>query len=376
MKKQYLKKLYKRFLKLEKKYFFIDIKKHSTSLKGIKLSHSLLNQFFENFYKPTFFSFLQRVKFIVFCDNVFDFIKKTSTEDWKLWPYLKFLKEERIIKIKKDGRVVVSNSGILDLLPRPQKEKEIKQKIEKALGKKINSKEPTINFFKNYFKYSIKSQWDQMPISQISSVFLVKKILDYLPLYEKFLFVGDDDFISVILGIVDPKIKCTVVDSDEDLLQKIKILKEEFNLLIETKKVDVRKKKVLKGEFVGFLTNPIYTTSGVEKFVKYGVSHLGKNGGVVFLEVGDESIGNRFLFLQEFFTKQNLIVREVVLEKIFYPYIELYKEDEEIKMRMKEMVDEKVLMKSPKLSASLWVFEYLPFKPKKINFTLPMYAYL
>jgi len=92
--------------------------------------------------------------------------------------------------------------------------------------------------------------------------------------------------------------------------------------------------------------------------------------------VGGDDIGSRFLFLQEFFVKNNLIVKEVIPNKIYYPHIMLHKEDKEILKRFSLMIDEKVIRRSPRLGASLYIFNYLPFKPKKMKFKRPIYSYL
>ncbi|GAI54261.1 unnamed protein product, partial [marine sediment metagenome] len=96
---KYLKNLYEKFLKAEKEYFFIDTKKHSTSLKDLKLSGKVLNDFYKNYYKIPFLSFLKNVKQIIYSKNAFDFIAKEASEDWDLYRYLKLLTSEKIIKV-------------------------------------------------------------------------------------------------------------------------------------------------------------------------------------------------------------------------------------------------------------------------------------
>lgn len=373
----YLKNLYKKFLKLRKRYFSLDIRKNSTSLEALEVSEKKLGEFFDNYYKISFLSFLKDVKDIIYSKTAYDFVLSNSSDDWKLWPYLKFLQTERIIKVKKSGAVVLLKKDIAKAIPKPQTEDEIKEKIEKKLMTKVKEQEPVVNLFKKFRNFEVKAKWDQMPISQGSAIFVVKKILEKIPLNGKFLFVGDDDFISVVLAIAQPDIESLVIDADEQLLDCLNILAKKFNLKIETRKVDIRKEKSLGEKFIGFLTNPVYTEAGVKEFVKYGKEQLGEDGGVVFLEVGDEAIGNRFLFLQDFFTKNNLIINEIISGKVFYPYIELYKEDKEILKRLSSIgIDEKVIKNSPKLAASLWIFEYLPQKPKRVKFNKPIYAYL
>lgn len=373
--KNYLKKLYKNFLTFDKKNYFRDVK-YWFGVRELKLNQKILNEFYENYEKPPFFSFLKNVKDIVFAKNVFDFILKNAVEDWDLEKYLKFLEKNRVIKIKKEGKILLLEKEIKEKIPKPKSEREIKEKIEKRLKMKIKKGEPTINLFKKFQRFRVKAKWDQMPISQGSAIFLVKKILEYISLNKKFLFVGDDDFVSVILTLADPNLECMVIDIDEKLLESIDLLASKFNLKIETKKVDIRKQKSLKEKFVGFLTSPVYTLKGVKQFVGYGINQLGRDGGFVFLNLSDEAIGNRFLFLQDFFNKKNLIIREIISKKIYYPFICLHKEDEIISKRLFKMFDEKIVKKSPKLGAHLWIFEYLPFKIKKIKFKKPIYSYL
>ncbi len=371
-----LRKLYNRFIKFRKRYFILDAKKYSTSLQGLKLSDRIIGEFYDNYYKIPYISFLENIKYLLYSKNAFDFLSKDSSEDWTLWPYLYFLEKERIIKVQKSGRVKTINRGILKLIPRPRARKEIRKAIEKKLKIKIKESEPVINLFKKFRDFEVKAKWDQMPISQGSAIFVVEKILERLPLKKNFLFVGDDDFVSVILGLSAPEVESLVIDADEQLLDCINLLAKKFKLKIKIKKVDIRKKTNLGEKIIGFLTNPVYTADGVKEFVKYGKNQLGKDGGVVFLEVGDESIGNRFLTLQEFFTKNGLIISELIRGRIFYPYIELYKEDKEIFRRLSALIDGKVIKNSPKLAASLYIFKYLPSKIKKVKFKKPFYAYL
>ncbi len=374
--KKYLKGLHVRFSKSRKVRFIKDCKEHETSLKDLKLSDKIVGQFYDNHYKPTFFDFLYDVKTIIYSDNAFEFITKQSLGDWDLCSYLKFLTDEKIIKVSKNGKVTLLKKEIEKFIPKPQTAKQIKAAVEKKLGIKAKDKQAVINLFKKFDGFKVKAEWDQMPISAESAFFVAEKILERIPFNKKFLLVGDDDFISVILTLADSSIECLAIDIDAQLLECIDILAKKFKLKIKTKRVDLSKKKDLKENFVGFLANPVYTEDGIKTFVKFGISQLGKDGGFVFLEVGDEAIGNRFLFLQEFFAKNNLVIDELVLNKVYYPYIKLYEESEVILKRMTEFIDKKTIEKSPKLGASLYIFNYLGKRPKRIKFDKPFYAYL
>lgn len=146
-------------------------------------------------------------------------------------------------------------------MPKPQTEKEIKEKIEKKLKVKVKKRDFVVDLFKKFQAFKVKSGFDQMPISQGSAIFVVRKILEKMPFNNRFLFIGDDDFISVILTLVSPKIECLVVDIDDQLLNCINSLASQFNLKIKTKKIDLTKNKkpVLGGKFTGFLTNHLST---------------------------------------------------------------------------------------------------------------------
>lgn len=370
------KKLYQKFVSFIKKDFFVCTRNFSTSLKNLKIPDKILEEFFENYEKLPFLSFLKRVKDLIFAKNVSEFILKNFTEDWDLARYLKFLEKEKILEIKRNGKIKVKNKIFLKKFPKPQSEKEIQKKIEKKLKVKVKPEDLVINLFKKEFKFFPEIRFDQMPISQGSAIFIVSKILEYLPLKKKFLFVGDDDFVSVILTLADPQIECTVCDLDERVLNNINFLAKKYKLKIKTKKIDISKGQTLKEKFVGFLTTPVYTEEGVKLFVKFGKDHLEDGGGFGFLVVGDECIGNRFLFLQEFFTKENLVILERTNGKIFYPQIELYQEDKEVKRRLGEFLDQKTISKIPKIGASLFVFEFYPKKPKRVKFKKSFYAYL
>jgi len=373
---KYLRGLYVRFLKSRKVRFIKNCKEHETSLKDLKLSDKIVGEFYDNYYKPTFFGFLYNIKTIIYSDNVFEFITKQAQGDWDLYPYLKLLTDEKIIKVLKDGKVTLIKKEIEKFIPKPQTAKQIKTAVEKKLGIKAKDKQAVINLFKKFSRFKVKAKWDQMPISAESAFYVAEKILQKLPFNKKFLLVGDDDFISVILTLVNPNIECLAIDIDDKLLECIDILTKRFKLKIKTKKVDLSKKKDLKENFVGFLANPVYTEDGIKIFVKFGTSQLGKDGGFVFLEVGDEAIGHRFLFLLEFFAKNNLIIDELILNKVYYPHIKLYKEGELIFKRMNEFIDKKTIEKSPKLGAALYIFNYLGKRPKRVKFKKPFYAYL
>jgi hypothetical protein len=365
--KNFLEKLYQKFLNFKKKFFLKD-SFFQLGVSQLKIGKKELNYFFENYYKVPFFEFLSDLKLILFSKNPSEFILKKGSDNWDLWYYLEFLKREKILRIESDRKVILQKKEILEFLPRPKNKEEIKKTLEKKLRKKVKEERPISELFG---REKITPELDQLPLSQGSVLFLAEKILERISNFYPFLLVGDDDLLSLTLCLTEPKLKVKVIDLDNNLLSFIENFSKKFNLKIETQRVDITKKKKLSGRFCGFLANPAYTEEGVKQFLDFGISNLKEEGGVVFLVLGDEAIGNRMLFLEEFFAKKQLLLREAILGKIFYPQVILHKEDRIIEERLKELNQEPV-----RLGATLFIFDYIPFKIKKIKFKKPMIAYI
>ena len=368
--KQELEKLYLKFLKFEEKHLAKDVK-FWFGVKEMKPTDQQIKKNIRCYGRESFLNFLKNIKDIIYSEAVLKLVLIWSTDQWPLYYYLQFLKKEKIISLKKNGKIELLRKDFLKIFPRPKEEKEIKEILEKKLKMKLSLEAPT-----NYpFKTKVFAQYDQLPISISSTIFVVKKILDYLPLNKKFLFIGDDDLVSVYLSLTEPNIESLVIDIDEELLGKIRELAKKFNLKIKTQKVNILKKKKLKENFIGFLTSPVYTFEGVKGFVNFGVNQLGKGGGYGFLNLGDESIGARILFLEKFFFEKKLKIEEIISGKVYYPWRITHPEDKVMEERLSKFFDKKIIKKSPLIGASLWIFNYIPFKvpkPKK----QPFYTYL
>jgi predicted methyltransferase len=365
-----LKSLYKKFLNYRANLFSKDLR-FWFGVENLKVTQREIKKIVKEYYKDTFLDFLRRIRDIIFSQNPLFLIKNWSEDQWLLFYYISFLERERIIKIEKSGKIKLLKKEFLEIFPKKRKEEEIKEIVERKLKIKLNPEA----FSNSPFKTEILAQYDQFPISVSSAIFIVKKILDYLPLNRKFLFVGDDDFISVYLSLAEPKIESLVLDIDEKLLGKIQEISRKFHLKIETKKVDISKVKKLNERFIGFCTNPVYTFEGIKTFLDFGVNQLGEDGGFVFLSLSDEAIGNRILFLEEFFVKKKLKVEEVIKEKVYYPFALVHPEDKILFERWRKFFNESLIKKSPMIGASLWIFEYIPFKIKRPKKQL-FYAYL
>lgn len=366
-----LNELHRKFLDFHKS-LFIKNANVWVGTENLKLNEREVEEIFENYEKSSLTDFSQRVKDILYSENTFQFVVSQATEQWKLYIYLEFLREENIISISKEGNIKLLKQELLNFLPKPLSFEEIKEQIESRIGQKLELSKPTSYLFNT----EIRAEYDQMPVSLSSALLIVEKILRYIPFYEKFLFIGDDDLISLLLCLSHPKMECKVVDIDKKLLNTIREISEKFNLKIHTQETDIRKNNNLEEDFAGFFTNPSYNFAGIKEFVEFGVSRLGEKGGIALLGMGDEAIGNRSLFLEKFFAEKNLNLKEMINGKIFFPWISLHEEDKFVFEKMNKLFEKDFIENSPKLGANLWIFNYIPYQIRKVKAKESIYEYL
>ncbi|MEM5811377.1 MAG: bis-aminopropyl spermidine synthase family protein [Candidatus Aenigmatarchaeota archaeon] len=364
-----LKSLYKEFIKYEENKFIEDLK--FQLLEEISFSKHVCKKVYDNYIKPSFVQFSIKLKNVVFSNDI---SKPIVGDIWNLWYLYSFLEEKNIISIE-NGKVFLKEKDILDCLVRPLTINQILKIVEKKL--KINIKKyfnlPVFFIFSKLgLKFKWKEHFDQLPISNFSAISVLERIMAYLPINDRILFVGDDDFVSVLLALINPKISITVCDIDVELLNVIERLNELLNINIKTKLVDIRKSKKFAKKFIAFYANPPYTENGVKSFMEFGINNFSKDGGISFLVIGDENIGNRFLFLQKFFSEKKLMLLELIPNFVMYPYVK-HSEFDIIVQRIKSKFN---IKKIPILFANFYVFNYIPWKIRKIQFKKTIYTYL
>lgn len=361
-----LKSLYKEFLEFDKNEFVEEAKKEIKKGK-IKLSTASIKKIFDLYWRPTFVEFASNLRNLAFF-GIEGFLRKRNLDLWDAYPYLKFLSNKKLAKI--DGVRVKIDKELTQFFIKPFSEDEIRKILKMKLGKNLDKN----IFIENITSFNYKLRFDQFPISLPSSIFLVSKILEYIPLPQKFLFVGDDDFTSLMLALVSPDLKIHVVDVDDEVLSVVEKVGKKFGLNIKVKKLDIRKKPSIERNFIGFCTNPPYTLGGIKKFIKFGLKALSKDGAFVFLEMGGEDIGKRSSLLQKFFLENNLIAEEMILGKIDYPFLEVDRECKNIKEKFEKLGFD--VKKEISSTASLYIFHFVPWKIKKIEYTKNIYFYL
>ncbi|MBI2098163.1 MAG: bis-aminopropyl spermidine synthase family protein [Candidatus Wildermuthbacteria bacterium] len=374
---QELRRFYRQFLEIQRDILVAYVRKAKGADGTDNLNDQAIEKIYDAYYRPSFFVFLRDLKTAIYSASIFDFVKIIARDSEYGAGFVEFFEKTKLAKLDKNGKVIVLKKDLLSMLPRVQSEEEIKSTIERKLGVKIKANASVTDLLKNIKVFRTKSKFDQLPISQATAIFEVKKILENLPLPETFLFVGDDDFISVLLSFADPNISSLVIDADEELLASIKNIAAKYALNIRVKRADASGKNVVREPIVGFLCNPPYTYKGVKTFVKYGVKNFAKDGGFVILTVGDEAVGHRFLALQNFFTKENLMIREIAKGAAAYPFTELYPSDTVVKKKfLAAGISEETIKTAPHLGASVYVLDYIPYKVPQDKLRQSIYTYL
>ena len=133
---------------------------------------------------------------------------------------------------------------------------------------------------------------------------------------KRILFLGDDDWGSVGVGIQKQAEKVVALDVDKRMLGSIRQLAELEKLEIETESYDARDilPAKLVGKFDVVFTDPPYTPAGVELFLARAVAALdpAKPTGRVYLCFGNsDRAKERFLPIYELISKSGLMMRWV-----------------------------------------------------------------
>jgi len=366
-----LVRLYEEFTKFHEDNFSKDVKSW-LGVSELELSDEYIRKIYNMFYRHTFIEFYNNVRDIIYLENPFDFIRETNKESWDLWYYISFMTSEDLISIK--GNRVEADPKLKSVLTPRYSENDVLRRLRRRV--EIDDLyRPTYSLIRKLVKGEVefKPYLDQMPISIESAITLISTIFKYYPFYDGFLFLGDDDFISILIKIVEPRFKPIVADLDERILGIIKSIDE----TVEVVRRDFRRRRKVDKEILGFCTNPPYNEKGIKTFLRYGLLHFNDLGGRVFLEFGDEAIGRRQLFLQRFFTRNNLEITEVVKGKINYPFILMHPEDYIVYKMLMNFFDKELIESSYMIGADIYVLTYIPWKVHRIDIKgMEIYTYL
>ena len=150
---------------------------------------------------------------------------------------------------------------------------------------------------------------------------------------KKVLCVGDDDLVSVALGLLLKYIGCSgdkteicVFDVDERFVQYIEILAETWQLPIKCIKQDLKEPLPIQyaNYFDVFFTDPPYTTGGVSLFLSRGITALKRTSGLdIYFSFGNKPISDT-LIMQKMFNDMGLIISDMCRDFNAYEGASLY----------------------------------------------------
>ena len=359
-------KLYQEYKKFSKD-FFIDNYKNWIGSK--KLPVSQLEKIFFTFRVNTFFNFLDKIRTLYYSRNINQVIKKYNEDIWLGYELLSFLLDKGLIKIKDEK--VIFKDNFDSFFIKPLDEKEILEKLKNKLNSKINLNYPLLLNLTPSTNFKWKAKYDQLSITTKSAIFILSRISQHFPIRQKFIFVGDDDFLSIPFKMIFDTPTFSL-DADESLLFEIERLCKRLNVNITTLKADVRKPKKLTG-FYGCYINPPYNLPGSTKFLEFTSSILSREGGIVFMVLGNEAIGRRFIHLQRNISNLGFIIREMLPSTISYRFYFHHKEDDLIYKKMKAIgID---IKEKETIFAALYVLDFVG-KVRDFKVDKNIYSYL
>lgn len=139
---------------------------------------------------------------------------------------------------------------------------------------------------------------------------------------KKVLCVGDDDLVSIAMGLLlkhifhenhKSKTEICVFEMDERYVKYIDELSDSFSLPVQCERVDLKDPLPLPflNYFDSFFSDPPYTVQGASLFLSRGISALKKEFGLnIFFSFANKSINETYA-LQKCFQLHGLVVKQI-----------------------------------------------------------------
>ncbi|GIW66800.1 MAG: hypothetical protein KatS3mg095_0698 [Candidatus Parcubacteria bacterium] len=140
-------------------------------------------------------------------------------------------------------------------------------------------------------------------------------------LNSKILVIGDDDLISIVLGLTKlPKI-IYVVEIDQRITSFINNIAKKFNIKVKSLKYDVRTSlpKNLLSKFDVFITDPVETEKGLKIFLLRGMLSLKQGGSGYFGLTTLESSLKKWYKIEKFILNNGFVITDIKRKFSVYP---------------------------------------------------------
>ena len=193
---------------------------------------------------------------------------------------------------------------------------EVQKGLIKSLAKKYSdlfNLRPSVDVTIDQAKCTTETAFKRAMLCLLNGSLIGKRVL----------CVGDDDLISVAMGLLLKSIfnninnintRISIFELDERYIEYIQKLSRDYSLPIECINIDLKKPLPLSviNSFDCFFTDPPYTVDGVSLFLSRGVSALkpGK-GKKVFLSFANKPINERYS-LQKCIHMHGLTIKEIL----------------------------------------------------------------
>lgn len=169
-------------------------------------------------------------------------------------------------------------------------------------------------------KYDLtpKREYDQWFATEETSVFKVRVMQEKgVTIGSKIALLGDDDLLSIILGLADAKCsKVTVLEIDEDISSTVKRISDDLNIKnVRIKIYDARKDLPHdeRNVYDVVVIDPPYTKNGVVLFLNRAVELLNGSGKYIFLYYGNSyKSPEKTVKIQDVINKMGLVVEDKI----------------------------------------------------------------
>jgi predicted methyltransferase len=194
------------------------------------------------------------------------------------------------------------------------------------------------NFFENIYKQYKEicknrpvnlPEFDQGSILEKDVIKRVEFIYERGDLLDSdILVIGDDDLISIALGLTKLPKKIYVLEIDKRLIDYIETHAHKLNLPIKTLQYDARNllPKELINRFDIFITDPPETLKALKTFLSRGIQSLKTQGAGYFGLTTIESSLYKWFGLEKFIIETGFVITDIKRKFSVYPFS---KEDEE-----------------------------------------------
>jgi predicted methyltransferase len=143
-------------------------------------------------------------------------------------------------------------------------------------------------------------------------------------LNSKILVIGDDDLISIALGLTNLPEIIYVIEIDQRLTSFINHISQKYLLKIKTLTYDVRQPlpSNLLNQFDVFITDPVETEKGLKAFLLRGMLSLKDNGSGYFGLTTLESSLKKWFAIEIFIIKNGFVITDIKRQFSVYPLLE------------------------------------------------------